>query len=63
MNAILDDLRGRRMMRVEHAERWICVRKSSHERSLFAVTREHNRMAMLLANGEGSTSKSFLRRK
>lgn len=50
VDASLDDWLGGRVVRVECARQWICVGKSSHERSLLAATREHNRMAVLLAN-------------
>ena len=50
MDAILDNLFRRRMMRVKRAGQGICVRKSSHEIARLAATREHNRTAALLAN-------------
>ena len=50
VDTIFDNLFGGRMVLVERAGQWNCVRKSSHERSLLAFTREHNRMAVLLAN-------------
>ena len=50
VDARLDDLLGGRMVRVERTGQCICVRKSSHKRALLAATREHNRMAVLLAN-------------
>ena len=42
VDAVLDDLFGGRMVRVEGARQWIRVRKSSHEGSGLAATREHN---------------------
>ena len=50
VDAVFDNLLGWRMVRVEGAWQWICVGKSGHGRALLAVTREHNRMAVLLAN-------------
>ena len=40
------------MVRVKGAGRCIRVRKCSHERSPLAATREHNRTAVVLANGQ-----------
>ena len=50
VDAGFDDLFGGWMVRIEGAGQCICVRKSSHKRALLAATREHNRMAVLLAN-------------
>ena len=52
VDAVFDDLLGRRMVRVESGGQRIRVGKSGHERALLAVTREHNRRAVLLANSD-----------
>jgi hypothetical protein len=50
MDTVFDDLFGRRVVRVEGAWQWISFGNGGHGRALLAVTREHNRTTVLLAN-------------
>src|SRR5271163_608168 len=52
VDTVFDDLFGRRVVRVKGAWQWISFGNGGHERALLGVTREHNRRAVLLANGD-----------